>query len=48
VFIDCAVERIVSAGDHLVVIGRGLRTEQTCADPPLLYHRGRFHKLPTP
>jgi flavin reductase (DIM6/NTAB) family NADH-FMN oxidoreductase RutF len=48
VFIDCAVETIVAAGDHLVVVGRGLRTEQTCATAPLLYHRGRFHRLPPP
>jgi len=48
VFIDCVVETIITAGDHLVVVGRGLRTEQTCATSPLLYHRGRFMKLPSP
>lgn len=46
VFVDCAVETVVPAGDHLVVIGRGVRTEQTCTTPPLLYHRGRLLKLP--
>jgi flavin reductase (DIM6/NTAB) family NADH-FMN oxidoreductase RutF len=46
VFVDCAVETIVTAGDHLVVIGRGLRTEEASAEPPMLYHRGRFLKLP--
>lgn len=46
VFIDCAVESTVPAGDHLIVIGRGLRTELTGMSPPLLYQRGSFLKLP--
>ena len=42
VFVDCAVEAIWDAGDHVVVVARGLRTEHTSQAAPLLYHRGRF------
>jgi flavin reductase (DIM6/NTAB) family NADH-FMN oxidoreductase RutF len=45
VFIDCAVENIHAAGDHLIVVGRGLRVEHTSAAEPLLYHKGQFLKL---
>jgi 3-hydroxy-9,10-secoandrosta-1,3,5(10)-triene-9,17-dione monooxygenase reductase component len=47
VFIDCVVQDIHPAGDHLVVIGRGVRTE-TKPGAPLLYHRGAFPKLGEP
>lgn len=47
VFIDCALEAIHDAGDHVVVIGRGVRVEHGPAAPPLLYHRGTFPKLPS-
>jgi flavin reductase (DIM6/NTAB) family NADH-FMN oxidoreductase RutF len=42
VFIDCKVEDTYPAGDHVVVIGRGLRTEHAATATPLLYHKGRF------
>ncbi|MDE2487530.1 MAG: flavin reductase family protein [Alphaproteobacteria bacterium] len=45
VFIDCAVEAAHAAGDHLVVIGRGLRTCHASASAPLLYHRSRFPRF---
>lgn len=45
VFVDCAVENILVAGDHIVVVGRGLRVEHMPEAQPLLYHRGRFPKL---
>jgi flavin reductase (DIM6/NTAB) family NADH-FMN oxidoreductase RutF len=48
VFIDCVVESIVQAGDHLIVVGRGVRTEHDAGAAPMLYHRGRFLKLPPP
>jgi 3-hydroxy-9,10-secoandrosta-1,3,5(10)-triene-9,17-dione monooxygenase reductase component len=44
-FVDCAVETVVAAGDHIVVVARGLRVEHTPEAQPLLYHRGRFPKL---
>lgn len=45
VFIDCVVEHALVAGDHLVVVGRGVRIEHASAHPPLLYHKGGFLKL---
>jgi flavin reductase (DIM6/NTAB) family NADH-FMN oxidoreductase RutF len=42
VFIDCVVEDIHAAGDHLVAIGRGVRVEHAAEVSPLLYHRGKF------
>jgi flavin reductase ActVB len=42
VFIDCAVEGTHQAGDHSVVIGRGVRIVHQDAKSPLLYHKGKF------
>jgi 3-hydroxy-9,10-secoandrosta-1,3,5(10)-triene-9,17-dione monooxygenase reductase component len=42
VFIDCVVEQTMTAGDHLVLIGRGVRTAQAFAAQPLLYHQGQL------
>jgi len=36
----------VVAGDHIIFVGRGVRTEVVAAASPLLYHRGGFHTLP--
>ncbi|MDB5446487.1 MAG: flavin reductase family protein [Phenylobacterium sp.] len=47
VFIDCVVHEIITAGDHLVIVGQGVRTDHRSATPPLVYHTGRMHKLPT-
>ncbi|MDB5453586.1 MAG: flavin reductase family protein [Caulobacteraceae bacterium] len=47
VFIDCLVEQTMTAGDHLVLIGRGLRTDHPFAAPPLVYHQGKLG-LPRP
>lgn len=45
VFIDCATQDVHAAGDHLVIIGRGLRIDRRGEAAPLLYHRGRFPML---
>jgi 3-hydroxy-9,10-secoandrosta-1,3,5(10)-triene-9,17-dione monooxygenase reductase component len=45
VFIDCTVEHIHLAGDHLIVVGRGTGVEHGEAGPPLIHHRGRFQRL---
>ena len=45
VFIDCAVQDIHPAGDHLIAVGRGLRIAHQPGIAPLLYHRGQFPKL---
>lgn len=48
VFVDCAVEHIHTAGDHLIVVGRGVRIEHALTATPLLYHKGQYPKLETP
>ena len=45
VFVDCAVEDIHPAGDHLVAIGRGVRVEHAPDTSPLLYHGGQYPKF---
>jgi flavin reductase ActVB len=47
VFIDCRPRQIVTSGDHLVLIGEGLRTDHRSERPSLVYHSGRMHKFPT-
>lgn len=42
VFIDCRVEQIHDAGDHIIVVGRGMRTQHAAGVTPLLYHKGAF------
>jgi 3-hydroxy-9,10-secoandrosta-1,3,5(10)-triene-9,17-dione monooxygenase reductase component len=42
IFVDCVVESTSLAGDHFIVVGRGIRIERTSAAQPLLYHAGRF------
>ena len=44
VFIDCALEDVHAAGDHFIMIGRGVRTRHVSTARPLLYHRGGFPK----
>ena len=45
VFIDCRVEQTHDAGDHRIIVGRGLRIGDHREAPPLLFHRGQFPKL---
>jgi len=46
VFVDCVLESRTVAGDHIIFVGRGVRTEIISPASPLLYHRGGFHTLP--
>ena len=48
VFIDCVVQDIHVAGDHLIAVGRGVRVEHASGAAPLLYHRGQYPKLVLP
>ena len=48
VFVDCAVEHIHAAGDHLIVVGRGVRIEHAATATPLLYHKGQYPRLGAP
>jgi 3-hydroxy-9,10-secoandrosta-1,3,5(10)-triene-9,17-dione monooxygenase reductase component len=45
VFIDCVLQSSAVAGDHLVVIGRGVRTEIAAPRAPLIHYRGAFATL---
>ena len=47
VFIDCRLTQTFTAGDHLVLIGEGVRTDHRSERPSLVYHGGRMHKFPT-
>ena len=48
VFIDCALEDLHQAGDHLIAVGRGVRIDHASHAPPLLYHRGRYPRFVEP
>lgn len=41
---ECAVEQIVPAGDHSIIIGRVLGIQEYPGEP-LLFHRGRFGRF---
>jgi len=45
VFLDCQVQDIHPAGDHLVIIGRGVGAHIDPQPAPLLYHHGAFPRL---
>ena len=42
---ECATDRIVEAGDHLVIIGRVTRARFEPRRDPLLYFRGKYRRL---
>jgi 3-hydroxy-9,10-secoandrosta-1,3,5(10)-triene-9,17-dione monooxygenase reductase component len=48
IFIDCVLDAMHRAGDHMIAVGRGVRIERGSAATPLLYHRGGFSKLMSP
>lgn len=45
-FVDCSLEAVHAAGDHVVAIGRvldlGVGTDERAAAGPLLFYRGEF------
>ena len=43
--LECAPWRRIEAGDHMILIGRVLRCENS-DDRPLAYWRGRYRRLP--
>ena len=45
--IRCRTEQLITAGDHVVVIGRVLRAEHSAGDP-LVFYAGGYHRLPQP
>ncbi|HEY2177803.1 MAG TPA: flavin reductase family protein [Caulobacteraceae bacterium] len=42
VFVDCALEQAHDAGDHRILIARGVAIDHLSTAAPLLYHRGAF------
>lgn len=46
VFIDCELAESHLAGDHWIMVGRGVRVAHASAQPPLIYHKGAFHPFP--
>jgi 3-hydroxy-9,10-secoandrosta-1,3,5(10)-triene-9,17-dione monooxygenase reductase component len=48
VFVGCTVEHVYPGGDHMIVVGRGVRIDHASAAGPLLYHKGRFPKFIRP
>jgi flavin reductase (DIM6/NTAB) family NADH-FMN oxidoreductase RutF len=46
VFVDCTLENAYPAGDHFVMIGRGVRVDHASAAAPLVYHKSRFSRFP--
>ena len=45
VFIDCTLHSSFTAGDHLVVVGRGLRADRRASQAPLIHYTGAFAAL---
>lgn len=41
-YVDCRLEAVHEAGDHVVVLGRVVDLDHTDADDALLYYRGRY------
>ncbi|GAA4987131.1 flavin reductase family protein [Yinghuangia aomiensis] len=41
-WLECAVETVHEAGDHYIVVGRVAGLDDGEADPPLLFHRGKY------
>jgi 3-hydroxy-9,10-secoandrosta-1,3,5(10)-triene-9,17-dione monooxygenase reductase component len=44
-FLDCALEQVVEAGDHMIVVGRVLDLGLTADAGPLLFYQGRYGRL---
>jgi flavin reductase (DIM6/NTAB) family NADH-FMN oxidoreductase RutF len=42
---DCTLETRHDAGDHVIIIGRALRSENLSEATPLVYHRGKYAGL---
>ncbi|MFF5160753.1 flavin reductase family protein [Streptomyces sp. NPDC000348] len=44
---ECAKWRAYDGGDHTICVGRVLTLSESPDQEPLLFHRGRFRRLPT-
>ncbi|MEV4113896.1 flavin reductase family protein [Nonomuraea sp. NPDC049695] len=43
--LECAVDQVVGAGDHDIVIGRVLSVEESPAETPLIFYGGAYRRL---
>ncbi|MBP2708260.1 flavin reductase family protein [Microbispora sp. RL4-1S] len=43
--IECAVEKVIGAGDHDIVLGRVLVAEESGAGTPLIFYGGAYRRL---
>ena len=44
-FLDCTLEQVVEAGDHVIVLGRVQDLGLTADAGPLLFYQGRYGRL---
>jgi len=44
-FVDCSIERVVETGDHSLVLGKVVEIGVEAGQPPLLHHRGSYHRV---
>ncbi|MGH3501043.1 MAG: flavin reductase family protein [Nocardioidaceae bacterium] len=44
-FLECRIERIHEAGDHVIVVGSVLDLGEQSADEPLVFHRSEYREL---
>lgn len=44
-WIECAIERVVELGDHLLVVGAVQAMERRGEGSPLIFYRGGYHQL---
>lgn len=47
-WIECSIAQVVDLGDHLLIVGAVQALARSSDDPPLLFHRGRYHTLSSP
>jgi flavin reductase (DIM6/NTAB) family NADH-FMN oxidoreductase RutF len=47
-WLDCTVRTVLPLGDHVCFVGEALTVERDATARPLLYYRGRFHRLGPP
>lgn len=46
-FIDCELYQSHVAGDHEIIIGRGVRTQKISNPVPMIYQQGKFLEIPS-
>lgn len=44
---DCVVDRLIPAGDHVIVLGEVVELRHEPAPEPLVFHSGGYHSLAT-